>query len=99
MKGTWFDPERREVRLLRRHVPLAGARVLEIGCGNGRLTQRIAGAAASMISIDPNRLEVARAHRTLPRRLHTKVRFAVGSAVTLPFPDRCFDVVILSWAL
>ncbi|MBM3265871.1 MAG: hypothetical protein FJY97_20955 [candidate division Zixibacteria bacterium] len=43
MHGVSIDPERRELARLRRFAPLADARVLEIGCGNGRLTRRLVG--------------------------------------------------------
>ena len=48
------DPEQHEVAALARMVPsFAGLRVLEIGCGDGRLTQRYAARAGSVIAIDP----------------------------------------------
>lgn len=99
MQGVRKDPERSEVRILFGRVRLTGARVLEIGCGNGRLTRRIAGAARRLVAIDPNAAAVATARQQLPARLRRTVRFEAGDAQTLRFPDGSFDVVVLSWAL
>jgi len=41
--GVRFDPERAEVRTLR-GAPVRGGRVLDAGCGDGRLTRRIVAA-------------------------------------------------------
>ena len=99
MQGVRKDPERTEVRMLRKHVPIAGTRVLEIGCGDGRLTRRIAAAARHLVAIDPNAASVAVARHQLPAPLRRTVRFEVGDAETLRFRDGSFDVVVLSWAL
>ena len=48
------DPEGNEVRALRRAGPWRGKRVLEIGCGEGRLTLRLAGLGARVDAIDPD---------------------------------------------
>lgn len=99
MKGLRKDPERTEVRIVFNRVPIAGARVLEIGCGDGRLTRRIAGTARRLVAIDPNAAFLAAARRQLPARLRRTVRFEVGDAETLRFREGSFDVVVLSWAL
>lgn len=99
MRGVRIDPERREVRLLRRHTPLEGARALEVGCGDGRLTRRIAGITRALVSTDVNRSDVATAQRLLSEHLDRKVRFAVDSAETLAFQDHSFGLVLLSWSL
>lgn len=99
MRGVRKDPERTEVRALMRRVPLAGARVLEIGCGDGRLTRRLGGIVRSVVAIDPEAEEIARANRMIPARLRGKVRFEVGSGETLRFPDRSFPIAVLSWSL
>jgi ubiquinone/menaquinone biosynthesis C-methylase UbiE len=69
--------------------------VLEIGCGDGRLTRMYADAAAHVIGID---LPAA-----LPRadsnRLPASARIAAASGVHLPFPARCFDQAIFSLSL
>jgi ubiquinone/menaquinone biosynthesis C-methylase UbiE len=99
MRGIRIDPERAEVRVLRRWAPLRGARVLEIGCGDGRLTRRYASLTRSVQGIDPDPDEIERARRRLPGKLGGKVRFAVHRAEDLPYRRGTFDLVLLSWSL
>ena len=99
MNGCRRDPERAELRALRRHVPLNDARVLEIGCGDGRLTRRIARVARAVVATDPNAALIARAKALTPPSLKGKVRYRIAAAEDLRFPDQRFDVAILSWSL
>ena len=99
MKGYRRDPERTEVRVLRRRVPLAGARILEIGCGDGRLTRRIAALARGVTATDPNAALIARAKQLTPPSLRARVRYRVAATEHMRFSDERFEVVILSWAL
>ncbi|MDE2846498.1 MAG: class I SAM-dependent methyltransferase [Gemmatimonadota bacterium] len=97
MKGVRVDPERRETRMLRRHVPFSGARVLDIGCGDGRLSNRIRGWIESIVGVDQAGEDVGRAHAR--KRLDGIARFAVADASRLPFQDRSFDLALYSWSL
>jgi 2-polyprenyl-3-methyl-5-hydroxy-6-metoxy-1,4-benzoquinol methylase len=95
------DPENNEIHALRRLVDLRGANVLEIGCGDGRLTWRYAGEAARVTAIDPFEASIRRAKENAPAQLRDRVKFeAVGFD---EFASRteadAFDVTILSWAL
>jgi len=99
MRGATTDPEGTELATLDRLASLTGKRVLEIGCGSGRLTWRLAERARSVVAIDPDRQEIARARRALPTRLKDRVRFEAGRGESLPFPDGEFDVVVFSWSL
>jgi len=94
-----MDPERTEVRVLLRRVPFAGARVLEIGCGTGRLTRRIAGVSRSVTAIDHEEASIETAKRRQPASLRRKVRFEVRSGTALAYPAGTFDVVLLAWSL
>jgi len=98
MKGYRRDPERNEVRILRAHVSLAAARILEIGCGNGRLTKRITGAARSVMAVDPNAVSIAEARSLTPAAWKGKVRYVVGGVEMCRLPDQGFDVAVLSWS-
>lgn len=99
MNGVRFDPERLEVRMLLRHAPVPSADALEIGCGDGRLTRRIARAAGRVVGIDPDAQQVAKARQLTPRALRRKVHFRTGSAERLPFRTSRFDLVLFSWSL
>lgn len=99
MRGLRRDPERVEVQMLLRHAPLRGARVLDVGCGDGRLTRRIAGLVQSAVGVDPDAQQIERATRLTPARLRGKIRFQAGHAETLRFRAQSFDTVIFSWSL
>lgn len=98
MKGVRRDPERAEVRRLLRAAPIAGAHVIEIGGGEGRLTRRLARVARAIVSVDPNAASIARARHLWPKRFRN-VRFVVGSGDALGVGRARFDVAVLSWSL
>ena len=94
-----IDPEEVELRALRPAASWRGARVLEIGCGDGRLTRRLARLGAQVIAIDPDRNAIRSARKTLPRSYARQVRYAVGTAGRLEFPAGSFDIVVFAWSL
>jgi 16S rRNA A1518/A1519 N6-dimethyltransferase RsmA/KsgA/DIM1 with predicted DNA glycosylase/AP lyase activity len=89
------DPERHEVRALSSLVPsFAGLRVVEIGCGDGRLTRRYAARATSVLAIDPDATAVA----ALAGRMKNVDARAVAIE-DLSLPPHSADVVLFAWAL
>ena len=97
------DPQQNEVRALRALGGWQGARVLEIGCGDGRLTVRLARLGARVEAIDPNAASIRQARKqrasALPARLAKNVRYRVGEGEHLAFPDESFDRVVFAWSL
>ena len=75
-----------------------GARVLEVGCGPGHLSIRMASQLdyhVTGLDLDPRMIEVARAnadHQTADD--HRQPTFVVGDVASLPFPDASFDLVV-----
>jgi SAM-dependent methyltransferase len=67
-----------------------GARLLDIGCGDGRL---LAAAAAAGLSVSG--LEVARQPLAMAERAVPDADLRIGDAHELPFPDDVFDLVTL----
>jgi len=69
-----------------------GERILDIGCGDGQLTERIAASGATIIGIDssPAMVKAARARG---------VKVDQGPAEKLPYPDCIFEAVFSNAAL
>jgi 2-polyprenyl-3-methyl-5-hydroxy-6-metoxy-1,4-benzoquinol methylase len=94
-----IDPEGSHLAALRRLADFRGARVLEMGCGDGRLTEGIAEDAAHVLAFDPDAEAVARARETVSPDLAAKVSFRVASAGQLEIAPGSFDLVVFSWSL
>lgn len=92
-----IDPERNEVRALQAAADWRGRRVLEIGCGEGRLTDRLAELGARIEAIDADAALLRKARRRLAASFAPRVRFRVGTADSLEHRAETFDRVVYSW--
>jgi ubiquinone/menaquinone biosynthesis C-methylase UbiE len=93
------DPGGIEGAAIAAAVDLAGKHVIEVGCGDGRLTRFLAEHAGSVFAFDPNAEAVAKAQRSLNRQSRRRVRFAAHSAQALNLPRRRFDLAVCGWSL
>lgn len=93
------DPEGAELRALGALVDFSRQRVLEIGCGDGRMTWLYAEEAADVLAVDSDAESIHEAHAALPNRLRNRVEFRVIEAESLDVPRQRFDIAFLSWSL
>lgn len=93
------DPEAVETAYLHDMINVNDAHVLEIGCGDGRLTWRYAGTTRHVIGIDSNSEYLAVGRRSCPPALGARVAFVQATAVALPFRAELFDRAVLAWSL
>jgi ubiquinone/menaquinone biosynthesis C-methylase UbiE len=70
--------------------------ILDIGCGTGRLSFRLAEISRYVMGIDNDAEEIAIAKQMND---HDNVCFEVADADDLPVFDMAFDVVVFSWSL
>ena len=93
------DSERNEPKYLHRFADFAGKRVLEVGCGEGRLTWQYAKESRLTmgIDLDQDALRVATIER--PSDLKDKVHFSRAMSEQLPFSKETFDIALLAWSL
>lgn len=90
-----IDPEENEIRYLLAACPPAGKRILEIGCGAGKLTWKYAPLAKSVTAIDPNVDSLREAMHSGPESLD-RVHFVRAFAEYLPFDWAAFDAVFFT---
>ena len=94
-----LDPEGAEVEALARVVDFRGLRVLDVGCGDGRLVWRIAPEAAFVLGIDEDADEIETARAAVPPALEDRVRFRAADVTEMELEPADFDVAFLTWSL
>jgi 2-polyprenyl-3-methyl-5-hydroxy-6-metoxy-1,4-benzoquinol methylase len=95
-----IDPEENEIQALRQSgVDWKHKRVLEIGCGDGRLTVRLARLGAKVHAIDPNAESIRMARSKKPARFVDQIRYSVGDAAQLKSKSESFEIVVFAWSL
>ena len=94
-----LDSEGEHLAALRRLASFSGERVLELGCGDGRLTVPIAAEAAFVLAFDPDAEAVARARGSLPAELADRVAYEVASGTEIEIEPTSFDIAVFSWSL
>jgi 2-polyprenyl-3-methyl-5-hydroxy-6-metoxy-1,4-benzoquinol methylase len=93
------DPEGTHVGSVRRLADLRRLRVIELGCGDGRLTVPVARDAARVLAIDPDAEAIERARHSLPADLTDRVEYRVASGDQIQVERGSFDLAFFSWSL
>lgn len=98
----WTEDECESVNNMQRELifsslpNLAGQKVLDLGCGIGRLTASLAVQAKSVVGLD---FSACMLHRARTGVIEPSAAFIQASAGCIPFADALFDVVIASYVL
>lgn len=76
-----------ELNILRKYIK-AGEKVLDLGCGNGRLFAILKDKNVDYLGVDNSEklIEIA-------KKIHPRAKFQVADALNLPFPNNCFDKI------
>lgn len=84
-------PRRKALEIIVERVPLAGKRVVDVGCGDGGFARGLAGQGAHVVGVECGAEMLARARAATPVGDETYVE-GVGEA--LPLPDGAADIVV-----
>jgi 2-polyprenyl-3-methyl-5-hydroxy-6-metoxy-1,4-benzoquinol methylase len=95
------DPEGNEKSTLHEMVDFKDQGVLEVGCGEGRLTWRYADQAAHVTGIDPKAEDIEIARASMPDLLKGRVNFVESKIedFAASVTERSFDIAIFAWSL
>ncbi len=90
------DPDGRLAATLSESAGLAGREVLEVGCGSGHHSRRLARTAARWLAVEPAPALARLAARRLAEVGGSVVR---GRGQALPVADAAVDAVVATWVL
>jgi ubiquinone/menaquinone biosynthesis C-methylase UbiE len=76
------------------YANLNGCKILEVGCGNGRVSVMLARTAKSVIAIDPDSEQI-----NIAKSAVKGVDFRVGSGEDILFNNETFDTVAFTFSL
>jgi trans-aconitate methyltransferase len=92
-----IDPEEHELHALIARLPAVDScRVVEIGCGDGRLTRRYSRRVASLLAIDSDETMLA---AFAAGGVEPHIHLQAISIDRLELADASVDAVLFSWAL
>ncbi len=96
-----MDPEGIEISTLHEMVDFTDMGVLEIGCGDGRLTWLYADKTAHVTAIDPIKEDIEKARANIPSTLEGRINFVESTIEEFAssIDDQRFDIAIFSWSL
>jgi ubiquinone/menaquinone biosynthesis C-methylase UbiE len=93
------DPDGIEISAIRDLVDPTGRRIVEIGCGDGRITFQYATDAAQVTAFDTDEEAIRAANATLSQELRDRVTFECANAAEIELPAGEFDLALFSWSL
>ncbi|MFO7717380.1 MAG: class I SAM-dependent methyltransferase [Thermodesulfobacteriota bacterium] len=90
----FWSPDQETVATLCRYVDLRQKHVLEIGCGDGRLSTPLREVVHRLVGVEPSFSDLLRSRQRCP-----KWEAINASGQALPFQNRVFDAVVFSLSL
>jgi ubiquinone/menaquinone biosynthesis C-methylase UbiE len=93
------DPDRIEITAIRDLVDVTGRRVVEVGCGDGRITFQYAADTDSVLAFDADEETIRTACDETPEELRARIRFEAADAAQIELPRGEFDLALFSWSL
>ncbi len=88
------NSDKKIIDKIRQFADFKNKKVLEVGCGDGRITSLLNGKPQELVAIDPDTRKIREAINNI-----AGVDFRMGSGEKLDFPDEYFDLVIFTLSL
>ena len=89
------DPENIESNFIRDILSPSAGNVLEVGCGDGRLTEKLRSVSVRVLGLDPDPGSIDKARHLLGNG----VKLVLGSGESIPLAGNSVDTVVFSLSL
>ena len=89
------DPETIESNFIRDILSPWAGDVLEVGCGDGRLTGELSSISDSVLGLEPDPASIDKARHLL----ESGIKLVLGSGESIPLADNSVDTVVFSLSL
>jgi len=94
--SKYYDPEGTEIKTILEQTNFKGKKVLEIGCGTGRLTGQLAKPCKSVTAIDHNNDSIEYCQEKFKGKNNiTFVHTSISELKNLPFKE--YDIILSGW--
>jgi 2-polyprenyl-3-methyl-5-hydroxy-6-metoxy-1,4-benzoquinol methylase len=95
------DPEDITASVLNNIAQFSGARVLEVGCGKGRITFGYAENTRHVTAIDPMEDDIQSANQNKPAHLEDRINFLESTIEDFlqPAESEKYDIVLYTFSL
>lgn len=93
------DPQGVEPQVLLDAADFSNARVIEVGCGDGRLTFRYGRVSEFVVGLEPSRTRLASAADACPSEPKKRLTLMQASAIALPVRAGAFDIALFAKSL
>ena len=94
-----IDPEGVETEVLNSMADFTDKSVLEIGCGDGRMTKRFASSARYVHAIDTDPTVISSARASISRSLIPKVRYEVADICDIKLPSQGYQIIVFAMSI
>jgi ubiquinone/menaquinone biosynthesis C-methylase UbiE len=89
-----YDKINKAVDMIEQFVALQDQKILEVGCGDGRMSKLLAHNSRKYIAIDPDEQSIEKAKSEFPN-----VDFRIGSGEALEFEDESIPIILFTLSL
>lgn len=94
-----YDVDNEEMSILKDNVLIRNKTVLDIGCGTGRLTMRLAQEAKEVYGIDLDDYSINVLNNKIADKGIKNIKTYCEDILEVDFPSNNFDIIVFSWSL
>lgn len=94
-----YDINNEEMSILKDNILIKNKTVLDIGCGTGRLTIRLAQEAKEVYGIDLDNYSIDVLNNKIADNRIKNIKTYCKDIFEIDFPSKIFDIIVFSWSL